>query len=443
MPASCGAASEPRAVAETRTSPATSAARLARRGLARPSGSEPETLASRPGPGEGDAAGALEVEPARRRWRGPRRARRRRRGSCRSRWGRRAGRGSRRGRRRSALRRGARSRRRVGERPGGAAGAADRAAQAAAAGGAVDEREREGLESESNVELALRRAGPSRWRVAASPVAETTRAQVEPAVRGGAAWRRAATGGRPAARVTVEASARGLEVEAHVRRVARAGDAGGAVDGAGEAEVGADGVGEVERKVADARRRCRSCRRPCPARSGCRSPKWRPSGVSSTAPPRMVTVAGAVRVAARPCWRRRSVSSVAAKPPSSRVELAREVGERADGEAGCRRRSASSCASVWSAVALSEAISKPATARSVAVSVPLISGRPSASATVRLGVERADAVGADHEVASPRASSATPWPTLGGVERDVGVERAASPRPAPARRAARCRGRRA
>ena len=66
-------------------------------------------------------------------------------------------------------------------------------------------------------------------------------------------------------------------------------------------------------------------------------PTWSASGVSSTAPPRMVTVAGAVRVAEAAVLadaQRVERGGEAAVEPG---QLAGEVGERADGEAGVGR----------------------------------------------------------------------------------------------------------
>ena len=67
-------------------------------------------------------------------------------------------------------------------------------------------------------------------------------------------------------------------------------------------------------------------------------------------------------------------------------------------------------------------------------SVPLTSGRPRASVTRASDVELADAVGADDEVAG-LGGQVDALADLGRVEADVGVERAASPRRAPASRA--------
>ncbi len=108
------------------------------------------------------------------------------------------------------------------------------------------------------------------------------------------------------------------------------------------------------------------------------APTSRPSGVSSIAPSRMVMVAGAVSVAATPCWRTWSDASVAAKPPSRRASSP----ERSTRVPIVRRASAAKCMwswSTWLAVACSEPSSMPASARSPAVSSPSISGRPRAS----------------------------------------------------------------
>ena len=340
VPASCGAASEPRAVAEMRTSPATSAARLARRGFARPSGSEPETLASRPGPAKG-----MRPEP----WRSrpPGAVARAEASSTRAaavaaargqREGRDLVRGEDVGRQPFAAQLEADAR--VGEGAGGAAGPADRAAQAAVAGGAVDEREREGLQREVERELAL----AERDRAVGGggePGRRDARAQLEPAVRGGAAGvdrdRRQAGGAGGGGD-----EARRPEVEAHVRRVARPGDAGGAVDGAAEAELGADGVGDVERKraqrhvdveaVGDLALRRQAAvpdlereRRELDGAAADRHRRRRGEGGRGRG------LADAERV------------ERGREPAVEPGELARDVGERADRRGGCRPRSASWC----------------------------------------------------------------------------------------------------
>ena len=137
-------------------------------------------------------------------------------------------------------------------------------------------------------------------------------------------------------------------------------------------------------------------------------PTWSASGVSSTAPPRMVTVAGAVRVAEARSWRMRSVSSVAAKPSSRRASSP----EKSASVPMARRASAEKrivVPSVCSAVALSAASSNPATARSRAASVPSISGRPRASATLALA-SSAPMRFAPTARSLALAVKATPWP---------------------------------
>ena len=226
--------------------------RAARRGAGRPcrAAAMPETLASRPGPAKG-----MRPEPCRSRPPGAGGAgggelERAGRGSCRlavrakgGTWFAASTVAVMPSPRRSKLHR------RVGERAGGAAGAGDRCragrgcrrrgrpAPAGRTGGRCRARDRP------------RRAGPSRWRWRRGRWPTTLAVEVQPAVRGGAGGvdrdRRQAggAGGR-------RDEPGGPDVEAHVGRGARPGDAGGAVDGAAEAEVGADGVGDVERQVA-------------------------------------------------------------------------------------------------------------------------------------------------------------------------------------------------
>ena len=110
-------------------------------------------------------------------------------------------------------------------------------------------------------------------------------------------------------------------------------------------------------------------------------PTSSPSGESSSVPPASVTVVGAVRRADTPCCRRSSRSSVAENPSSSRTSSP----ERLARVPMASRLSTSRCIRVPStcvALALSVAMSIPASAMSLPVRVPSISGSPSASTTL-------------------------------------------------------------
>ena len=154
-PERSGAVSEPRAVALMRSGPPlASAERSASSGLTMESGAVPETVASRPGPAKGivpepvelEAAGAGDagrVEPERLAPELTGGGQRERRESVRAQDG-----------RVDALAAQVEGDGRVGDRPGRVAGAGDRAAQAAVAGDPVDERQREGLQVDRDVEVA-------------------------------------------------------------------------------------------------------------------------------------------------------------------------------------------------------------------------------------------------------------------------------------------------
>ena len=139
--------------------------------------------------------------------------------------------------------------------------------------------------------------------------------------------------------------------------------------------------------------------------------------------PRTVTVAGAVSVAAIPCWRRRQRSR-ASRRSRRRAGRARPRGRRAcRSRAGRRRRSASGRGRA--------ARPRPTARRSRRrrargrrrSSVPSTSGRPSAS-LIRASASSAPiAVAADREAAGAGVERHA-LADLGGVERDVGVDRA-------------------
>ena len=127
------------------------------------------------------------------------------------------------------------------------------------------------------------------------------------------------------------------------------------------------------------------------------------------------------------------------------LQLAREVGERADRQAALRLELHGRRVGLRSPSRRSEAISTPPTTRSLPRSVPLTSGRPRASLTCALASSEPTRV-APTTTSRACAVSPTPWPTLGrlgGGEVDPGIDRRPSPRRAPGPPAARCRARRA
>ena len=202
FPESCGAASDPRAAASTRSCPRSWAVRSARNGSASSSGMVPFTLASSPGPDSG-----MRPEPWMSR---PRAAVTRAELSCTAPRAKLAGRHD--GERRKRIVRqhpgadalaaeieadgGGR------ERPAHPAPAGKGAAESAVPGDPVDEREGEGLQVEGDVEIAgagaerNRAPGPSREFPAALTRASRLSRRFDVCPR---AW--TPTGGRPAARV--------------------------------------------------------------------------------------------------------------------------------------------------------------------------------------------------------------------------------------------------
>ncbi len=150
-----------------------------------------------------------------------------------------------------------------------------------------------------------------------------------------------------------------------------------------------------------------SSSRPCAVSRPC--PKSRASGVRSIAPPRIVTVAGAVSVAVTSFCRSRSVSRVAAKPSSSRARSP----ERSASVPTASRASAAKCifiGSTWFAVACTAFTSMPPTSRSLPFSVPSISGSPRASAILASRSSSPTRVPPTTR-SFAFARTATPWPT--------------------------------
>ena len=158
-----------------------------------------------------------------------------------------------------------------------------------------------------------------------------------------------------------------------------------AVDGAGEPEVGPDGVGDAPAAGRDARRRCRSVSsiRPCAVRLP--SPK-------SSVERRQLDRAAADRHGRRRGQRRRdALLAQAQRVERSRRSRRRAASARPRGRRACRSRAgrlAANCigrrVDSGSAVALSERRPRRRRRRGrCRSSVPLTSGRPSASADRR------------------------------------------------------------
>ena len=286
-----------------------------------------------------------------------------------------------------------------------------------------DERER------LQVDAEVDRAGAQRDR-AARPGGEAARradgrVEVEPAVLRWCRGASSASGGRPAARVAAEATSAAREVEAHVRRVARAGHAGGAVDAPGERR----GRGWTVLAMSSGRSRRSSERSKASAIAPLRG---QPAGADVERERGQLDRAagGRSRWRARSGWRPTAPLAQAQRlerrgeAVGQPGELARDVGERADrqpgigGEAhavglgllGARRERGDVDAGEREVAGVERAL-RPWASRA----------RPSPRRRAR--ARRPGSGLATRSRA--RAATVTPCPVSAGAEREVGVEGAA------------------